>query len=298
MKSYSRASASALAEVVGAGDGALRVGGRAQEEAAGAAQDVGLARQRVEIGQMAGLGGGVEIDRLAAGAVGAAEVGLIERIGEQHDGPAVEALAADGRQRREEQAFARAVDGQHLALEVDLAGEAVAPADPGGDRLAQLVGAADLGIGAEQRLGLRQLVGDEGRHRLAWDRRTVISIGFLWPGAMPSSRRAVRVKGDRTAPCARACRPCRADAWRFSSSWPMSAHAGACLRHARRAGPGCTQLQPWPGNWLRNSGMTNYIRPMRTSSSGLAPILWTARSAPRRSSSALSRRPSSMSTAP
>ena len=33
------------------------------------------------------------------------------------------------------------------------------------------------------------------------------------------------------------------------------------------------------------------MRPMRTSSSGLALILWTARSAPRRSSSALSLQP-------
>ena len=97
-----------LAQIVGAGDGALRVGGRAQEEGRRASQDVGLARERIEVGQMAGLGGGVEIDGLAAGAVGAAEVGLIERIGQQHHGAAGEsscvprpACAAKNRPSRE-----------------------------------------------------------------------------------------------------------------------------------------------------------------------------------------------------
>ena len=121
----------------------------------------------LEVGEVPRLGRGVEIERLAAGAVGAAEIGLIERIGEQHDGAtAAEVLAPDGRQRREEQALARAVEGQHLARKVDRLGEPVAPDDPAGDRLAQLVRAADPRIGAEQLLGLDQLVGHERRHRL------------------------------------------------------------------------------------------------------------------------------------
>src|SRR6185436_2217188 len=32
-------------------------------------------------------------------------------------------------------------------------------------------------------------------------------MGFLCPGSVPASRRAVRVKDDRTAPWVRACRP-------------------------------------------------------------------------------------------
>ena len=95
-----------LGDVVGTGHRALWVGGRADEEGRGAAQDVGLARQRIEVGQVPGLGRGIEIDRLAVCRVGAAEVSLIERIGEQDDGPAGEALASDGRQCREKQAFA------------------------------------------------------------------------------------------------------------------------------------------------------------------------------------------------
>jgi hypothetical protein len=51
-------------------------------------------------------------------------------------------------------------------LEVDIFCEAIAPADPGGDGLAQVVRAANPRVGAEQLLGLDQLVRHEARHGL------------------------------------------------------------------------------------------------------------------------------------
>ena len=71
-------------EVGRVGDRALRVRRRGEIERNRAREQLG--RQRVEIGQEAVLGGGVEIDRLAVGRDRTGRVDRIERIGDQHRG--------------------------------------------------------------------------------------------------------------------------------------------------------------------------------------------------------------------
>ena len=81
--------------------------------------------------------------------------------------------------------------GRISRVESMRAGKAVAPADPGGDRLAQLVGAADLGIGAERRLASASLSMTNAGIDLAGS-PTVISIGFWLTGRDAVEQAAAR----------------------------------------------------------------------------------------------------------
>ncbi len=146
---------------------ALRVSGRADVESNRARQQLGLALECIEIGQMTRGTGGIEKHGLTIARQRCAEIGLVEGIDDEDRWSPGHALATRRGNRREEQCLARAADGQHLARRIDGAGDAVAPPDPSGDCLAQLVRAADLRVCAKRRAGFVEALGDEGRHDLA-----------------------------------------------------------------------------------------------------------------------------------
>jgi hypothetical protein len=152
-------------QIGGVGDRALRVRGRRKVEGDGAREQLG--RERVEIGQEAVRGGGVEIDRLAVGRDRSGRIDRVERVRDQHRGPSrARARPAPGGDRRKEQAFARAGQHQNLAQRVDRPGELVAPAEPAGDGAAKALGAGIGRIAAEIRDVRGEHRSDEGRNRV------------------------------------------------------------------------------------------------------------------------------------
>ena len=164
--------------------------------------------------------------------------------------------------------------GSTSRVEVDLAGEAVAPADPGGDRLAQLVGAADLADRCRAAPWPRPACRRRSAGIASLGSPEVISIGFLWPGVDAVEQAAVRVKDDRTAPWPELCEAVASAVMELALSlaaWARRASARA-RRPAREfdvVGQSCVTRGPCarpPRDWRRSCG--------------------SARSAPRRSSSA------------
>ena len=83
----------------------------------------------------------------------------------------------------------------------------------------------------------------------------VISIGFLCPGSMPSSRRAVLVNGRQDGAVGQGLQAVHCGHGMFVSVSCVSAELSLSCGIA----------------W----GKMRHTRPMRTSSSGLALILWT-----------------------
>jgi len=106
--------------------------------------------ERVQIGQETVLARRRQIDRLAAGGECAGRIGRIERVGDQHGG--LTGARGDPARRgngRKKQAFARAVEHEHFRFRIDGARQLEALAEPGGDRLAERLGALVRRITAE-----------------------------------------------------------------------------------------------------------------------------------------------------
>ena len=144
-------------EIGAVGDRALRIGRRREEHRDGARKQRGI--ERVEIGKKSALPGRRHVDDLAVGRVGACRIGRVERVRHQDRRPpgAVRDVALRG-DRAEKQAFARAVEHEHLAVGIGDAGEAVAPRRPFRRRAAKLRGAFVARIAAE----LLDVGGDHG----------------------------------------------------------------------------------------------------------------------------------------
>ena len=157
------------------GDRALRVGGRAQIDHRRAVER--FARQGGEVGQVAGLGRGVDIDRLRPRRQRRRRIGLIERIGQQHRRALAALLLRAQRQTGHEQPLARAIQRQDRALGVKAHAKAARqpPRAGGAQLLRPLVGrilAVEMRVG-RQRLrheggpGVRRLADRHGNRRAA-----------------------------------------------------------------------------------------------------------------------------------
>ncbi len=195
-------------QVSARGDRALRIGRRGEIEGDGALQQRIV--ERVEIGQEGAGARRRQIDRLAAGGQGAGGIGGIKRIGDQHrrQSTILAGAFADpafGGDCREEQAFARAIEHQHVGVRIDRLRKRVAPIQPAcrglAERLDSLVGrvaAEFIEMGGQHRpdeIGDRML-------RFA-DRQIDDRLARLDPGdeiGQPDERRAAafgRRRGGR-----------------------------------------------------------------------------------------------------
>ena len=146
-------------------DRTLRIGGRSEVEGDRARQQVFA--QRVEVGQEARLRPRREVDRLAVGRDRAGRIDRIERIGDQHCGPASARLYKSlGGDRREEEPLARAAEHEHLACGIDFARQFVAAVEPRGRGGAEALGPLVGRIAAEIIQMRLQHRADEGRNRM------------------------------------------------------------------------------------------------------------------------------------
>mmetsp|Transcript_3741 Transcript_3741/g.6934 ORF Transcript_3741/g.6934 Transcript_3741/m.6934 type:complete len:248 (+) Transcript_3741:1484-2227(+) len=123
----------------------LRVRGRADVGNRGPVQNVGI--NRLEIGQIPGLGSGGQVDRLGANGKRCDRVDLIEGVRRQHD--RLLAILAFGAERHASviKPFARAVQRQNLGRGVDV--DTVALPDPISLRRTQRKRAVILGVFGE-----------------------------------------------------------------------------------------------------------------------------------------------------
>ena len=152
-------------KIVARGDRALRVGGRGDEHRDGTRQQRIV--ERIEIGQEPVGERGRQVDVLAAGGAGAGAIGGVERIRHQDRRPAL-AIAdmARGGDGGEEQAFAAAVEHQHLGLGIDRAGQGKPARQPVRGRVAERLNALGQRIAAEIGDVLCQHRADEIGHRV------------------------------------------------------------------------------------------------------------------------------------
>jgi len=145
------------------GDRALRIRGRGDEESDGAREQ--LLGERVEIGKKTGGGGGRQVDRLAVGRYRARGVGGVERVGDEHRGPAAapadETRGGDG---GEKQSLARAVEHENFARGIDRPWQREAAPEPVGGGPAEVVEPLVHGVAAELVDMGREDGGDEGRN--------------------------------------------------------------------------------------------------------------------------------------
>ena len=113
------------------------------------------------------MGRRVEVDRLAFGRDRAGRVGRIERVRHQDRRLArTRTGQALRRNRRKEQALARAAEHENLVQRFDRAGKPIAPVEPAGHRLAVAIDAGVARIAAELLKMRRQHRPDEGRDRM------------------------------------------------------------------------------------------------------------------------------------
>ena len=124
-------------EIIERGDGALRVGGRADIGQGRALQHAW--RQPVDVRQEAGVRAGRHEDRFGPGNRGRTGVDVVEGIGDENRRPLAACPFGHRRQGDHEQPFTRSRHRQQLLVGIDHAGrQMVAPLQPVGCRRAKI----------------------------------------------------------------------------------------------------------------------------------------------------------------
>ena len=178
-----------IGPIVPAGHGALRVGRRADIGNRGAVQGLGVEAR--EIGQKAGLGGGVDIDGVSRNRQRRHGIDLIEGVRHQHDRLLASLLLGAQRDGGVEQPFPRAVQ-RHDPIFGHR--DAIAPPDPARDRRQQFRRAVIRRIDAEtcQMFGKDRT--NKARHRvprLADGHGNLFTAGRVCIEQLPQTRKRI-----------------------------------------------------------------------------------------------------------